>query len=163
MHTRTYQREQQQLRGNDGSSASAGSVANRSIMATANNAIVAKHAAVMAGYYDDPFLEPFCRQSDNVGTMGAPGEVRSGSQSSSLDQHRQHQHHQYPGRRQVQPIIKRGTHARVCCMDRVLSRFLGAPNKTKQVVILGAGKDTSFFRYRNPVSPDERFPVRFLK
>ena len=114
-------------------------------MATANDAIYAKFATVTAGYYDDPFLEPFCRQSDGVSIVGTCSGMRTGSGSSSL--HLPHQH-QYPQRRQVQPIIKRGTHARVCCMDRVLFNFLRTPNTTKQVVILGAGKDTSFFRYR---------------
>ena len=146
MHTRTYQRQRQQLQGNDGSSESAGTNANRSIMATANDAVFAKHATVEAGYYDDPFLEPFCRQSTNTGIVGASGEIRPGSGFSTLQQ--QHRQYQCPRRRQVQPIIKRGTHARVCCMDRAVSNFLRTPSKMKQVVILGAGKDTSFFRYR---------------
>jgi len=61
-----------------------------------------------------------------------------------------------PRRRNVQPIIKRGTHARVCVMDRAISTFLkmideegDAASSACQVVILGAGKDTSYFRYRN--------------
>ena len=94
------------------------------IMATADDAILAKLATVQAGYYQDPFLESFGRHAIGLGGNG------SGTR-----------------RRQVQPIIKRGTHARVCCMDRVLEAFLESPNDKKQVVILGCGKDTAFFRH----------------
>mmetsp|Transcript_4572 Transcript_4572/g.6751 ORF Transcript_4572/g.6751 Transcript_4572/m.6751 type:complete len:334 (+) Transcript_4572:3-1004(+) len=58
-----------------------------------------------------------------------------------------------PGRgvaRHQQPIIKRGTHARVCCIDRAISAFaqLVHEKKQRQIVVLGAGKDTNWFRYR---------------
>lgn len=66
-----------------------------------------------------------------------------------------------------QPLIRRGTHARVCAMDRALTAFLSANTGTdakgeehcqqrnddvnaaytKQVVVLGAGRDTSYLRY----------------
>lgn len=45
----------------------------------------------------------------------------------------------------VQPIIKRGTHARVACMDRAIRAFLDA-HDNPQIVVLGAGKDTTFYR-----------------
>ena len=93
------------------------------IMATAEDAILAKRATVQTGYYEDPFLEPFAKK--------ALGNTR---------------------RRQFQPIIKRGTHARVCCMDRAISQFLrknNSDNQDCQIVVLGAGKDTSYFRYRS--------------
>ena len=95
---------------------------DRPIMATAGDAILAKQATVQTGYYEDPFLEPFAR-------------------SSSLGITR---------RRQIQPIIKRGTHARVCCMDRAISGFLNYQHAVKecQIIVLGSGKDTSYFRYR---------------
>lgn len=59
-----------------------------------------------------------------------------------------------------QPLIRRGTHARVCCIDRALRAFLSATPKKDdraggrdgrawQVVVLGAGRDTSFLRHRN--------------
>jgi tRNA wybutosine-synthesizing protein 4 len=90
---------------------------DRTIMATAEDAIQTKHAAVNAGYYSDDFIQPFYQSS-----------VRR--------------------RRQVQPIIKRGTHARVCCMDRAISAFCTANTSTRrQIVVVGAGKDTSYFRY----------------
>jgi O-methyltransferase involved in polyketide biosynthesis len=91
------------------------------IQATADDAIHAKYAAVQAGYYSDDFIEPFY--------------------SSTL----------MSRRRQVQPIIKRGTHARVCCMDRAITGFCqttaNAPRR--QIVVVGCGKDTSYFRYCN--------------
>jgi len=62
-----------------------------------------------------------------------------------------------------QPLIRRGTHARVCAMDRALTAFLFANIGTgvhqqkcndtncartkRQVVVLGAGRDTSYLRY----------------
>lgn len=94
---------------------------DRPIMATAEDAVSAKHAAVQAGYYDDPFIGAF-QQSDRRG-------------------------------RHVQPLIKRGTHARVSVMDRAIAAFIElnqciSNNGALQIVVLGAGKDTSFFRYQ---------------
>jgi [phosphatase 2A protein]-leucine-carboxy methyltransferase len=107
---------------------------DRPVMATADDAVTAKQAAVDAGYYDDPFLQAFSQAPQ---TKMRP-------------------------LRQVQPIIKRGTHARVCVMDRALAAFLNAAatrsnstssssssSSSRQVVVLGAGKDTSYFRYCN--------------
>jgi O-methyltransferase involved in polyketide biosynthesis len=96
------------------------------IMATAQDALSAKEAAVRSGYYDDPFLQ-------------------------ALDPNYHTQAHNNR-RRQVEPLIKRGTHARVCCMDRAIATFIDLHqqlenNHTLQVIVLGAGKDTSFFRY----------------
>jgi len=59
---------------------------------------------------------------------------------------------------QHSPLIRRGTHARVCCIDRTISQFLSLPSSSlqetkKQVVILGAGRDTSFLRH--VLSPHE--------
>jgi O-methyltransferase involved in polyketide biosynthesis len=104
---------------------------DRPIMATAEDAIVAKHATVHAGYYQDSFLTPF-------------------AQTTQTQSHHPRQHQRQ--RRQVQPIIKRGTHARVCVMDRAISAFLAQSSSSLttsgcQMVVLGAGKDTSYFRY----------------
>jgi [phosphatase 2A protein]-leucine-carboxy methyltransferase len=99
------------------------------IMATAQDALSAKEAAVHAGYYDDPFVQAL--NFDNTYRGGDPNTNR---------------------RRQVEPLIKRGTHARVCCMDRAIATFIDLHQQNNnlealQVVVLGAGKDTSFFRY----------------
>jgi len=85
-------------------------MSDSSIIATADDAISAKFAAVQSGYYQDPFLSPFITHP-----------------------------------RPVQPIIKRGTHARVKCMDRIINAFIQT-HDNPHIVVLGAGKDTSFFR-----------------
>lgn len=56
--------------------------------------------------------------------------------------------HGKEGHRYIQPLIKRGTYGRVCCMDKVLASFANTNEANPlQVVILGSGKDTTFFRY----------------
>lgn len=93
------------------------------IIATAEDAILAKHATAQAKYYRDPFVEAFAHAAN------------------LRQQHRQ---------RHFQPIIKRGTHARVCCMDRAITAFLKANVASPhgcEIVVLGAGKDTSYFRF----------------
>jgi O-methyltransferase involved in polyketide biosynthesis len=118
--------------------------ADRPIIATADDAILAKQATVQAGYYQDPFLEPFCQRAVGVTV-------------TALNNNRQQQRQ----RRQVQPIIKRGTHARVCVMDRAIGAFLKLHHSSScQIVVLGAGKDTSFFRYRaGLLNYDDNIPV----
>lgn len=100
---------------------------DRPIISTADDAILAKLATVKAGYYEDPYLEPFRRHAAGI---------------SEQDSHTR-------SRRQVQPIIKRGTHARVSCMDRAVSSFLQYKPETSklQIVVLGSGKDTAYFRH----------------
>jgi len=103
-------------------------------MATADDAVLAKLATVKAGYYQDPYIEALSQHASGIAEGG---------------RNRQ---------RQVQPLIKRGTHARVCCVDRAIRAFVDyhssstEPNKNRpvQVVVLGSGKDTSFFRHGSP-------------
>jgi len=112
---------------------------DQAIIATADDALIAKHAAVEAGYYQDPYIAAFSR-----------GE-----------------------RRHVQPLIKRGTHARVCCIDRAITSFVNLIGQRTngrsdiQVVVLGAGKDTSFFRYQAGLlmghNSDERPTIRWYE
>lgn len=125
--------------------------ADRPIIATAEDAILAKQATVQAGYYQDPFLEPFCHRAVGI-------------TASAFNNNRQQQQQRH--RRQVQPIIKRGTHARVCVMDRAIGAFLklhhssSSSSSSCQIVVLGAGKDTSFFRYRaGLLNYDNNIPV----
>lgn len=116
--------------------------------ATADDAMVAKLATTQAGYYVDPFLDAFS-QSSADDSQAAPMERSAGMARAGAGQARSGR------RRTVQPIIKRGTHARVCVMDRAISTFLKMKHDLPdtaaacQIVILGAGKDTSYFRYRN--------------
>ena len=117
----------------------------QAILKTSENALLAKAAAVRAGYYDDAYITPFVH------------EPRGGRPPY------------------VQPIIKRGTHARVCCIDRMIQTFAKQvvkqhdrrldqlddddddnddneqeeeePECVLQIVVLGCGKDTVFFRH----------------
>ncbi|KAK1931220.1 Leucine carboxyl methyltransferase 1 [Phytophthora citrophthora] len=52
-----------------------------------------------------------------------------------------------PSRRM--PIINRGYYARVAVVESLVRKFLGAGDGKKQVVILGAGLDTMFFRLKS--------------
>lgn len=46
------------------------------------------------------------------------------------------------------PIINRGTYVRTTSIDNLVTRFLQAhPNEKKQIISLGAGSDTRFFRF----------------
>jgi len=53
-----------------------------------------------------------------------------------------------PGQAHHQPVIRRGTHARVCVVDYAISTFLSLCQDLKevQVVILGSGRDTTYLR-----------------
>jgi O-methyltransferase involved in polyketide biosynthesis len=119
------------------------------ILKTSENALQAKAAAVREGYYDDPYIAAFCESQQPLG---------SASRTSRRPPH-------------VQPIIKRGTHARVCCMDRVIQKFAklclqqhGTTMQDEdcllQIVVLGCGKDTLFFRHSEDLT---RHPSVVLK
>lgn len=89
------------------------------VMATAGDASQCKLSASVAGYYRDPFAQFFVKA---------------------------------PSRRM--PIINRGYYARVAAVESLVTRFLAShrgedgASKT-QVVILGAGLDTMFFRLQD--------------
>lgn len=133
------------------------SLLDRPVKATGDDAMVAKIATSQTGYYEDPFLDAFCGSGDNGN--GAHNNINNGSRTRTAGRS------SVPGagtvptsngrRRTVQPIIKRGTHARVCVVDRAITAFLKFKHKREaeaaacQVVVLGSGKDTSYFRFRN--------------
>ena len=124
----------------------------QAIINTSENALQAKAAAVRAGYYDDPYIGPFCG--------GSSYSTTNNNSSSSTNRPPY-----------VQPIIKRGTHARICCIDRMIQTFTqkivdeherrleereensgddeddNDDECVVQIVILGCGKDTVFFRH----------------
>ena len=118
------------------SSSSASSNHDYHVMGTAEAALKAKYAAVHAGYYDDPYIASFWSNSS--------GANRTTNISSQPKQ-------SLPP---VQVIIKRGTYARVACMYKAISVYLdecrtefqGSANDKVQVVVIGSGKDTTFFR-----------------
>lgn len=103
----------------------------QAIIATAEDAIFTKYAAVSKQYYQDSFIELFYKASS-----------------------RYRRSHSIP----VQVIIKRGTFARVTCVSKILLAFLNEISDVAQVVLLGAGKDTTFFRliHGELVSPSPR-------
>ena len=118
---------------------------DEAIIATADDAILAKLSTSERGYYNDPFLSHMSQQASGI------------SATTISASHLQRKHH---------PIIHKGTHARVCTMDRSIEAFLSIPFSSKildsnpketknneqfhqrQIVILGAGKDTSYLRYQ---------------
>lgn len=92
---------------------------DHAIIATSDDAINAKLSTIETGYYIDPFLSSFVSVPTNL---------------------------------PVQPLIRRGTYARVCCIDRAIVSFVtllssDPAEESVQVIVLGSGKDTTFFRY----------------
>lgn len=106
----------------------------QAVKSTADDAALAKLSCVERGYYDDPFLQPMAR-----GATGLVGRKRASSSGA-------------------EPIIRRGTHARVMAMDRAIDSFLSLPLSSssptgrdrarRQIVVLGSGRDTTYLRYR---------------
>ncbi|KAL3779027.1 hypothetical protein HJC23_011466 [Cyclotella cryptica] len=110
---------------------------DRAIIGTADRAILAKLSCVEKGYYDDPFLRPMSRGA--IGSEASTARRGAGTASSMME-----------------PIIRKGTHARVLAIDRAISAFLSLPLKssrnnakvTRQIVVLGSGRDTTYLRHR---------------
>jgi [phosphatase 2A protein]-leucine-carboxy methyltransferase len=108
------------------------------VMGTSEDALKAKYAAVQAGYYNDPYIAAF--RNESLKTSTYKGSTRP----------------------PVQVIIKRGTYARVVCIYKVISTFIEEcrsllPETTNvQVVVLGSGKDTTFFRIRDEQQRQDR-------
>jgi O-methyltransferase involved in polyketide biosynthesis len=98
---------------------------DRAVISTADDAILAKLSCVEKGYYQDVFIHAMAK-----GVKGVD-KKRDGTSS-------------------VEPIIRKGTHARVCAINQTISAFLSLPfeDERRQVVILGAGRDTTYLKYR---------------
>ena len=95
-------------------------------MATAGDVAIAKLSTCQRGYYQDPFISHFSKGLLSLRT----------SASECLS---------------IEPIIRRGTFARTCVMDRAIASFLSLVSSqqrtsTPQIVNLGCGRDTAFFR-----------------
>ena len=104
------------------------------ILSTADEALNAKLSTIRKGYYKDPFLSHFA------------------SRSSSNKENRNYSY---------SPIIRRGTYGRVCVMDTVISYAIDRVVKKSsqpelQVIVLGAGKDSAYFRLRAGLLTDSR-------
>lgn len=97
------------------------------VIATADDAILAKLSASSIGYYEDPYLPHMAQKAS--GLTGRTNNSR------------------------FHPIIRKGYYGRVCVIDRAIRTFLSLASSSpsplqRQVVVLGAGKDTSFLRYK---------------
>ena len=99
---------------------------DKAIIQTADKALQAKLSCVQKNYYyHDPFLSPM---SHGV------ADASSRTNTNPI----------------MEPIIRRGTHARVQVMDRAIQAFLSLDLNTaeRQIVLLGSGRDTTYLRYR---------------
>ena len=87
------------------------------IQATADEALNAKLSTVLKGYHVDPFLHHFSTDDSNRLTSSSG----------------------------MQPIIRRGTHARICCMDTVIAAAIHhiAELKKSQVLKYGDKDDNN--------------------
>ena len=130
---------------------------DQAVIKTADDAILHKLSCVEKGYYVDPYI-PFMAQD-------ASGLVHKRKPMAS----------RYPppagagNASGTEPIIRRGTHARVKVIERAIDAFLSLPLSSsststststksadinasmaprRQIVILGAGRDTTYLRYR---------------
>ena len=95
------------------------------IIQTADKALQAKLSCVQKNYHHDPFLSPM---SHGV------ADASSRTNTNPI----------------MEPIIRRGAHARVQVMDRAIQAFLSLELNTaeRQIVLLGSGRDTTYLRYR---------------
>jgi [phosphatase 2A protein]-leucine-carboxy methyltransferase len=117
------------------------------IIATSDDAILAKLSAMQNGYYEDPFLPYFAQGASSISSANLSESIQSSSTLKDGSRGKRIPRPQSSGL-QHQPVIRRGTHARVCVMDYSISAFLELTkdcNET-QVVILGSGKDTTYLR-----------------
>ena len=100
--------------------------------------------------FPNPMLQKrFCAADRHSANMGGSHHVHSYSHSHP------HPHHSHlpvavaGGSGQMhQPVIRRGTHARVCVVDYAITTFLSLCQDLEevQVVILGSGRDTTYLR-----------------
>ncbi|KAI0161130.1 leucine carboxyl methyltransferase [Hypoxylon sp. FL1284] len=103
-------------RGRGGDSQSSAPGHDSTIQGTDTDAAVSRMSAVELGYLQDPFAQYFVQN-----TVG--GAVRR------------------------LPIINRGTYTRTVALDRLISSFLSSTaTRERQIVSLGAGTDTRFFK-----------------
>ena len=129
---------------------------DRAVKSTADDATLAKLSCVNMGYYQDTFIQGM--------SLGSSGLVNKSNINRANNR----------AVNSTEPIIRRGTHARVVAVDRAIDAFLSLPlsssqsntnnndddsarqqqtvNATtaqlRQIVVLGAGRDTTYLRYR---------------
>eukprot|EP00571_Detonula_confervacea_P012026 CAMPEP_0172307094 /NCGR_PEP_ID=MMETSP1058-20130122/8021_1 /TAXON_ID=83371 /ORGANISM="Detonula confervacea, Strain CCMP 353" /LENGTH=499 /DNA_ID=CAMNT_0013019167 /DNA_START=12 /DNA_END=1511 /DNA_ORIENTATION=- len=144
---------------------------DKAVKSTADDAILAKLSCVEKGYYDDPFISAMSRGASGLVNKATASSMRSCSTSISGSRQGQGPRScRHPSSMMgnsassgTEPIIRRGTHARVKAVDRAIDAFLSIPlsatckndgtttanrNIVRQVVVLGAGRDTTYLRHR---------------
>jgi len=121
----------------------------KAVKSTADTAILHKLSCVEKGYYDDPYIHGM--------SLGASGLNKNNNSSNSRS----------AAVNSTEPIIRKGTHARVKAVERAIDAFLsltlssnikGSGDKVslkRQIVILGAGRDTTYLRYRFQQTNDD--------
>ncbi|KFY19202.1 hypothetical protein V491_04552, partial [Pseudogymnoascus sp. VKM F-3775] len=119
---RTYHRSHEKERGTGSASARGRGPAavdrDKMIRETDTDANGSRRSAVAYGYLEDPYVSEF------VADIGGDG----------------------PALRM--PIINRGTYVRTIVIDRLIENFINAhPEQNVQIISLGAGTDTRYFRY----------------
>ena len=118
-----------------------GGGSQKAVKSTADTAILHKLSCVEKGYYDDEYIRGM--------SLGASGLNKNNNSSSRRS----------AAANSTEPIIRKGTHARVKAVERAIDAFLSltassgdksSQDKTlkRQIVILGAGRDTTYLRYR---------------
>ncbi|KFY74608.1 hypothetical protein V499_05355 [Pseudogymnoascus sp. VKM F-103] len=105
-------------RGGSSSARGAGPDRDKMIRETDTDANGSRRSAVACGYLEDPYVSEF------VADLGTDS----------------------PALRM--PIINRGTYVRTIVLDRLIENFINAhPSQNVQIISLGAGTDTRYFRY----------------
>ena len=132
---------------------------DRAVKSTADDATLAKLSCVNMGYYQDTFIQGM--------SLGSSGLVNKSNINRANNR----------AVNSTEPIIRRGTHARVVAVNRAIDAFLSLPLSSsqsqqsntnnndddsarqqqtvattiaqlRQIVVLGAGRDTTYLRYR---------------
>ena len=152
-------------------------MSDHKVIATADDAILSKLHASSMGYYQDPFLSHFAKDAEGLTSSSRlscsmptssrhPDDSLRNRPRHEMASHHPSNRHIHHGQKNVggQPLMRRGSFARVCCIDRAISTFLSLspavdeanvkrqthlkPSTTRQVIILGAGKDSTYLRYQ---------------
>jgi len=147
---------------------------NSNVIATADDAILSKLYAHKKGYLNDPFVQHFATNATGLTTSTTSSQTQAQLQLRStgiqpqfgrtlqFDRTLQNQHSGEPQRIGGQPLIRRGTFARVCCIDKAINVFMSSSPRG-QVVVMGAGKDTNYFRYKTGLLQQQPKPTSSVK
>ncbi|PRP82504.1 leucine carboxyl methyltransferase 1-like [Planoprotostelium fungivorum] len=92
------------------------------VIGTNDDATTCKYSCVQKGYWTDPYVLFFCKE-----TIKRP------------------------------PLINRGYYSRVAVINALMREFLKSNGEHKQLVILGAGFDTTYFQLKkaNAIEPED--------